>query len=225
MFAFRLPILSAAALVVGLVGSACSQPSAPSGAVATDSKTAALETSKTAPVPDKPALAETPRADGPAAVPPEEQGLKAYEGFTGFSEDESTFAYAMYSEGLGGYLLKVFKVQDGSLVGNQPIEEGALPEVKKLVTGNALRSMPRSASAGYSASVAKGLVVVSKDGKEVGRSKLLGGDKIGAKASTPSVWGVSPSGKLVAVALEEGKGAEMGTTRSFAVVPVAPSAP
>lgn len=137
-------------------------------------------------------------------------GLNA---FVGFSKDEQRFAFSVYSDGAGAYLLSVIEAPNKLLqrltLGGSKEE----PEAKKLLDEGGFSG--EGYEGNFDAKLEGATVHVLAGGQEVWSGEPFGGMGAGNVRIRP--WGCSPSKKRGAIEATVPSGTEFGDIKTYVI--------
>ncbi len=134
----------------------------------------------------------------------------------GFSRDESQFAHVVYSEPAGLHLFIVLDTASGEQREKIPLsDEAARARAERYWTSGGFDQQPRK-MAGAKVSAVKGKLLLEQGGKvrELRDPFAFQGVGLGGPLG-PTVWGASPSGRILAVKVDRDAGTHFGTATSF----------
>lgn len=226
------PVVAAALAVWVLCGCARKQPAEPPEPSATSAPVPAPQpralTTPDAGAPQSARDAGVAEAGAPAAAPD-----KALDGplqkFSGFSGDETNYAFAIYSDGAGFFLLNVVDGGAGKIVQRfQLSDEANVEKAREYLKAHGYTSRTRPPSAPpanrATAAVKQGQVEVTVAPEGGGAPRVLyRGDPFNAQGgvgapSNAAVAGASPSGRKLLVKVDQEPVTEFGGITTYLVL-------
>lgn len=156
---------------------------------------------------------------GPAASDPALDGN--LQKFAGFSADESQYAFSVYSDGAGFYLVHIVEGRDGKVKERFILDsEESLETARKALKARGFSSREGTLAGGVrpTAKVEDGKVVVAVGGKVLYRGDPFGAREGGGSAQSAKVAQVSPSGRKVAVQVNQTPVTEFGGITTYLVL-------